>query len=79
MEDITLVPNNSLIVDTPEEGRQLAVKMARLIIKLTQPDADAREKLRDVYASDAMMLIAVGQTVATEFATVAAANNYWRS
>jgi Hexameric tyrosine-coordinated heme protein (HTHP) len=27
---------------------------------------------------DAMMLIAVGQTVATEFATIAAANNYWR-
>ncbi|MCC5644363.1 hexameric tyrosine-coordinated heme protein [Nostoc sp. CHAB 5824] len=25
-----------------------------------------------------MMLIAVGQTVATEFATIAAANNYWR-
>ncbi|WP_375504066.1 hexameric tyrosine-coordinated heme protein [uncultured Nostoc sp.] len=24
------------------------------------------------------MLIAVGQTVATEFATIAAANNYWR-
>jgi hypothetical protein len=31
-----------------------------------------------VYASDAMMLIAIGQTVATEFSTIAAANNYWR-
>ncbi|EKV03912.1 Hexameric tyrosine-coordinated heme protein (HTHP) [Leptolyngbya sp. PCC 7375] len=78
MEEITLVPSNSLITDTPEEGRQLAVKMARLIIKMTQPDAAERDKLRNVYASDAMMLIAVGQTVATEFATVAAANNYWR-
>ena len=78
MEDITLMPNNSLITATPEEGRQLAVKMARLIIKMTQPNAEVREKLRDVYGSDAMMLIAVGQTVATEFATVAAANNYWR-
>ncbi|WP_323027669.1 hexameric tyrosine-coordinated heme protein [Gelidibacter japonicus] len=77
-EQVQLVPNNSLITKTPEEGRQLAVKMARLIIKVTQPDAAVREKLRPVYAEDAAMLIAVGQTVATEFATIAAANNYWR-
>lgn len=77
-EPIQLVPNNSLLTKTPEEGRQLAVKMARLIIKVTQPDAAVREKLRPVYADDAAMLIAIGQTVATEFATIAAANNYWR-
>lgn len=77
-EQVQLVPNNSLITKTPEEGRQLAVKMARLIIKITQPDAEVRETLRPVYAEDAAMLIAVGQTVATEFATIAAANNYWR-
>ncbi|NIF04729.1 hypothetical protein F3J23_04670 [Chryseobacterium sp. Tr-659] len=77
-EQIQLVPNNSLLTKTPEEGRQLAVKMARLIIKVTQPDAAVREKLRPVYADDASMLIAIGQTVATEFATIAAANNYWR-
>jgi len=77
-ETVTLIPNNSLITRTPEEGRQLAVKMARLIIKLTQPDADVRTKLRDVYGNDAHMLIAIGQVVATEFATIAAANNYWR-
>ncbi|MEH2042461.1 hexameric tyrosine-coordinated heme protein [Nostoc sp.] len=75
---VTLVPNNSLLTETPEEGRQLAVKMARLIIKLTQPDEEKRKQLRDVYGNDAMMLIAVGQTVATEFTTIAAANNYWR-
>jgi hypothetical protein len=79
MEEFDLIPNNSLITETPEEGRRLAVKMARLVIKLTQPNAETRDKLRDVYGSDAMMLIAVGQTVAAEFATVAAANNYWRS
>ncbi|PHM07306.1 hexameric tyrosine-coordinated heme protein [Nostoc sp. 'Peltigera malacea cyanobiont' DB3992] len=76
--EVTLVPNNSLLTETPEEGRQLAVKMSRLIIKLTQPDEEKRNQLRDVYGNDAMMLIAVGQTVATEFATIAAANNYWR-
>ena len=78
MDAITLIPNNSLITETPEEGRQLAVKMARLIIKLTQPDEEKRKQLRDVYGNDAMMLIAVGQTVATEFATISAANNYWK-
>ena len=77
-EQVQLVPNNSLITKSPEEGRQLAVKMARLIIKITQPDAAMREKLRPVYAEDASMLIAIGQTVATEFATIAAANNYWK-
>ena len=77
-EPIQLVPNNTLITATPEEGRQLAVKMSRLIIKATQPDAEIREKLRPVYAEDAAMLIAIGQTVAIEFSTIAAANNYWR-
>lgn len=77
-EEVKLIPGNSLITKTPEEGRQLAVKMSRLIIKVTQPDASVREKLRPQYAEDAAMLIAVGQVVATEFATIAAANNYWR-
>ncbi len=77
-EQIQLIPNNSLITKTPEEGRHLAVKMARLIIKITQPDATVREKLRPIYAEDAGMIIAIGQTVATEFATIAAANNYWK-
>ena len=56
----------------------LAIKMSRLIIKATQPDTAVRERLRGVYAEDAGMLIAIGQTVATEFATIAAANNYWK-
>lgn len=77
-DQVQLIPNDSLLTNTPEEGRQLAVKMARLIIKITQPDASVREKLRPIYAEDATMLIAIGQTVATEFATIAAANNYWR-
>ncbi len=77
-EQTQLIPGNSLITKTPEEGRVLAVKMARLIIKSTQPDAKAREKMRPIYANDASMLIAIGQTVATEFATIAKANDYWK-
>ncbi len=75
---VTWIPNNTLMTDTPEEGRALAVKMARLTIKATQPDEAARNRMRDIYANDAAMLISVGQVVATEFATIAAANNYWR-
>jgi glycerate-2-kinase len=77
-DTLQLVPGNSLITATPEEGRQLAIKLSRLIIKATQPDTAVRERLRPIYAEDAAMLIAIGQTVATEFATIAAANNYWR-
>ena len=75
---IQLVPDGTLITATAEEGRHLAIKMSRLIMKATQPDAAVRERLRPVYAEDAGMLIAIGQVVATEFATIAAANNYWK-
>ena len=73
-----LIPGNTLLTNSPEEGRALAVKMARLIIKITQPDPEVREKLRPKYANDAAMLIAIGQTLATEFATIAKANDYWK-
>lgn len=68
----------SLKTDTPTEGYALAVKMARVAVKLTQPDADSRDHLRKVYENDADALIAVSQVVATHFATVAAANDHWR-
>ncbi|GGP19333.1 MULTISPECIES: hexameric tyrosine-coordinated heme protein [Silvimonas] len=74
-----LIPSNSLIVPTPEEGRALAMKMARLIVKATQPDAAIREDLREIYSQNAGMLLQTCQIVATEFATIAAANNYWRN
>lgn len=68
----------TLITKTPEEGYELAVKLARVAIKMTQPDANIREKLRPEYAGDFDALIASSQVVATHFATVAAANQYWR-
>ena len=75
---MALVPNNSLITATPEDGRELALKMARLVIKATQPDDEVRSRLRPVYAENPDSLISIGQVVALEFATIAAANNYWR-
>ncbi len=63
---------------TPEEGYDLAVKLSRVAVKLTQPDAEVRDRLRPEYAEDPDALIAVSQVVATHFATVAAANGYWQ-
>ncbi len=64
---------------TPEEGFDLAIKLARVAVKATQPDAAVRDRLRPEYAEDAEALIAVSQVVATHFATVAAANDYWKT
>lgn len=64
---------------TPEDGFDLAVKLARVAVKATQPDAAVRDRLRPEYAEDAEALIAVSQVVATHFATVAAANDYWKT
>lgn len=77
MESTALVPGNSLLTATPEEGRHLAIKLARLTVKLTQPDDARRAALREIYANDADMLIRLTHVVAVEFATIAAANGYW--
>jgi hypothetical protein len=69
----------TLITPTPTEGYDLAVKLARMAIKKTQPDAAVRDRLRPGYAEDADALIAVSAVVATHFATIAAANKHWRN
>ena len=62
---------------TPQEGYELAIKLSRMGVKYTQPSDEVRQKLRDDYANNADSLTAVSQVVATNFQTVAAANNYW--
>lgn len=69
---------SSLMTPTPEEGYQLAIKLSRMAVKLTQPSDEIRTKLRPIYDHDASALIAVSQVVATNFATVALANYHWR-
>lgn len=68
----------SLQTATPQEGYDLAVKLARVAVKMTQPDADLRTQLRGDYERDASALIAVSAVVATHFQTVAQANNFWK-
>ncbi len=73
-----LVPGNSLITPTAEEGRALAVLLARHSIHAMQSDMEVLKAGRPKYSTNADSLIAAAHVVATEFATIAAANNYWR-
>lgn len=67
----------TLITNTPEEGYDLAVTLARKAVGMTQPDEEVRKVLRPTYANNADSLIMVSQVVAIHFQTIAAANNYW--
>lgn len=68
----------SLQTVNAQSGYELAIKLSRMAVKMTQPDPAIREKLRIIYGSDADALINISAVVATHFQTVAAANNYWR-
>jgi Hexameric tyrosine-coordinated heme protein (HTHP) len=73
-----LVPDNTLITKTPEEGRALAIMLARHSVHAMQGELETLQKGRSQYASDAAGLIAASHVIAVEFATIAAANQYWR-
>lgn len=68
----------TLITATPEQGFDLAVRMARKAVTTTQTDKTVLHALRPGYAHDADSLIDVSGVVGTYFATVAEANKYWR-
>lgn len=68
----------SLKTAGPQEGFDLAAKLARVGVKLTQPSAELRDKLRASYEQDTAQLIASSQVIAIHFQTIAAANGYWR-
>ena len=68
----------SLMTDTPAEGFDLAVSMARKAVTTTQTDTEILHALRPNYSHDPQSLIDVSGVVADYFATIAAANDYWR-
>ena len=69
---------NTLITGTPQQGYELAIKLARMGVKYTQPDPEVRSKLRPVYEKNADSLTLASQVIAIHFQTVAQANNYWK-
>jgi hypothetical protein len=74
-----LVPDNTLITKSPEDGRALAIMLARNSIHAIQGELETLKTGRSQYAHDPYGLIAASHVVAVEFATIAAANNYWRN
>jgi hypothetical protein len=74
-----LVPGNTLIAATPEAGRALAILLSRHSIHAMQKELELLMDGRAHYARDASGLIAAAHVIAVEFATIAAANNYWRN
>ncbi|WP_210467970.1 hexameric tyrosine-coordinated heme protein [Sporosarcina sp. 6E9] len=68
----------SLQTDTPQQGFELAIQLARKGVAYTQPSAEIRNQLRDAYANNADSLTQSSQVIATHYQTVAAANDYWK-
>ena len=68
----------SLKTETPQEGYELAILLARKAVGYTQPSEDVREKIRPKYEENADSLTLIAHVVAVHFQTVASANNYWR-
>lgn len=68
----------SLKTDTPQEGFELAITLARKGVGYTQTSAEIREKLRPAYAEDPDSLTLASQVIAIHYQTVAAANDYWK-
>ena len=77
-EELVMIPGGTLITKTPEEGRALAMLIARHTIHNIQPDLDVLKSGRKVYSKNPDSLTAAAQVVAIEFQTIAAANNYWK-
>ena len=68
---------SSLKTETPQEGFELAIKLARMGVKYTQPDMEVLKASRKDYGENAEFLIKASQVIAIHFQTVAKANNYW--
>ncbi len=69
----------TLAAPTPQAGFELAIKLARMGVKPTQPSDAVRQELRVAYERDADALIASSHVIAVHFQTIAAANNWWRT
>lgn len=68
----------SLKTDTPQEGFELAITLARKGVGYTQPSEEVRKSLRSQYAENPDSLTLASQVIAIHYQTVAAANNYWK-
>lgn len=68
----------SLKTNTPQEGFELAIKLARMGVKYTQPNMEILKNGRQEYGENTAFLIQASQVISLNFQTVAKANNYWQ-
>lgn len=68
----------TLVAETPQEGFELAIKLARMGVKSTQSNKEVLFREREKYSQDGDSLMHASQVIAAYFQTVAAANNYWK-
>ncbi|WP_417544972.1 hexameric tyrosine-coordinated heme protein [Marinobacter sp.] len=68
----------TLVAETPQEGFELAIKLARMGVKSTQSNKEVLFREREKYSQDGEALIHASEVIAAYFQTVAAANNYWK-
>lgn len=68
----------SLLTTTPQEGKELAIKLARKSITAIQTGPEMRKTLRANYSQDTAQLIASAHVITAEFQTIAMAYNYWK-
>ena len=68
----------TLQTDTPEEGFELAVTLARKGVTTTQSNPEVLHRERAKYSEEGEDLMMASQVIALHFQTIAAANDYWR-
>ena len=68
---------DSLQVEGPQAGYELAVKLARMGVKLTQPSDEIRKELRPIYENNADSLIAASQVIAIHYQTMDNGTNWF--
>lgn len=76
MDDLWLA---TLKTETPQDGIELAVKLSRLGVMLSQPSDDLSKGSHLTRKHSPPQLIAMAHVIALNFQTVAAANDWWRS
>lgn len=69
----------TLLTGSPRRGLELAARLSSLMMEAVQPSDELRDRLLAIYEDDAESVLAACQIIATNFQTVAAANNYWRN
>lgn len=67
---------SSLITNTPQEWYELAIELSRRGVKYTWPDIEVLNKFKSEHGDNTDSITAASQVIATNFQTVAAANNY---